>query len=142
MSYHCKHFSIEELVSPEAFNLLHEDALWSMLDDDALIALDWLRERYGRATVNNWKWGGPRKQSGLRTRDSKHYSEGSQHSIGCAFDVIFSNHSAQYVREDLAIFEASGGEIPRGIRRIERGVSWFHFDCKETGQDKIYCFNP
>lgn len=45
--YKCKHFEIEELVPPELFVALHEDALWRMFDHDILKAADWLRERYG-----------------------------------------------------------------------------------------------
>ena len=142
MSYRCEHFRIEELVSPEAFQMLHEDVLWSAFDEDLLKAADWLRERYGRCTINNWLWSGGFTQSGLRTKDSRFYSPGSQHSIGCALDMKFSDYSAEYIRDDLAAMELAGEEIPRGIRRIERGVSWLHIDCKETNQATIYWFNP
>ena len=54
----------------------------------------------------------------------------------------FSDYSAEYIRDDLAAMELAGEELPRGIRRIERGVSWLHIDCKETNQKAIYWFNP
>lgn len=140
--YKPKYFTIEELVSPSVHKEVHEEALWNMFDPDAIKAIDWLRERYGAATINDWKWGGNFTESGLRTRSDEHYSEGSQHSRGAAFDLKFKFVTAQHIRDDLAAYELEGGKIPDGIRRIERGVTWLHIDCKETGQDKIYWFNP
>lgn len=142
MSYRCKYFSIEELVSPAMHKEVHEEDLWNMFDPDVLKAADWLRERYGPAIINDWKWGGEFSQSGLRTPNSKYYSPTSQHSKGCALDIKFRNWTAEDIRTDLAAYELEGGKIPDGIRRIERGVTWLHIDCKETGQDKIYWFNP
>ena len=140
--YTCNHFEIHELVSPETLAQHTESECWAMFDPDILKAADWLRERYGPGTINNWKWGGEFSQSGLRTPESKYYSPTSQHSIGCALDMKFSDYSAEYIRDDLAAMELAGDEIPRGIRRIERGVSWLHIDCKETNQSAIYWFNP
>ncbi len=140
--YKCDHFDIEELVPPELFVMLHEDALWRMFDPDILKAADWLRERYGPATINNWKWSGAFTQSGIRTKDSVHYSKGSMHSIGKAFDLKFKKVTAQYARDDLAEMEFRGEKIPEGIRRIENNVSWLHIDCERTGRDTIHFFNP
>lgn len=140
--YRPNHFALHELVSQETLENNQEDILWLVFDEELLKAADWLRERYGPCTVNNWHWGGDFSQSGLRTKESRHYSPTSQHSKGCALDMKFRDWTAEDIRTDLAAYELSGGEIPKGIRRIERGVSWLHIDCKETGQDKIYLFNP
>lgn len=140
--YKCEHFDIEELVTPELHSTVHEDVLWSMFDTDLLKAIDWLRGRYGSATINNWKWKGAFTQSGIRTKDSVHYSKGSMHSVGKAFDLKFKNVTAQYIRDDLVEMEFRGEEIPKGIRRIENKVSWLHVDCKHTGRDTIHFFNP
>lgn len=140
--YKCQHFIIEELVTPELHATAHEDVLWSMFDSDLLKAIDWLRERYGPATINNWKWSGAFNQSGIRTMDSVHYSKGSMHSVGKAFDLKFKKVTAQYIRDDLAEMEFGGEKIPAGIRRIENNVSWLHIDCKRTGRDTIHFFNP
>lgn len=140
--YRCEHFELHELVSPDTLQNNEEDVLWLVFDESLLKAADWLRERYGPCTVNNWKWGGDFSQSGLRTKASKHYSPTSQHSKGCALDMKFKNWTAEDIRTDLAAYELEGGKIPEGIRRIERGVTWLHIDCKETGQEKIYWFNP
>lgn len=141
MSYRCKYFSIEELVSPAMHKEVHEEALWCMFDTDALKAIDWLRERYGAATINNWKWGGDFTESGLRTRSDEYYSEGSQHSRGAAFDIKFKYVTAQHIRDDLAEMELRGEKVPY-IKRIENDVSWLHIDTMDMGRDSIYFFNP
>lgn len=82
--------------------------MWSMFDTDLLKAIDWLWERYGTVTINDWKWKGAFTQSGIRTKDSVHYSEGSMHSVGKAFDLKFKNVTAQYIRDDLVEMEFAG----------------------------------
>jgi len=139
--YKCKHFDIEELVPPELFVMLNEDALWRLFDPNILKAADWLRERYGPATINDWKWGGNFTQSGIRTTDSEYYSPTSQHSIGCALDLKFKHKTAQEIRDDLAEYQAQGNDIPY-FTRVENKVSWLHIDTKPTGQTHLYFFNP
>ena len=142
--YKCKHFSIEELVPKPLFDTLHEDVLWGMFDPELLKAADWLRERYGQATINNWKWGGVFSQSGIRTKDSSFYSEGSMHSVGKALDIKFKNISAEAIRADLKAMNERGEMIPY-IRRIEDSVSWLHADVKpQRGVMKgyVYFFKP
>ncbi len=135
--YKCKNFIIEELVSPQAFKDRGQKA-WQLLDDRMLITLDRLREKYGSMTVNNWKWGGDREWSGLRTSDSPYFSKYSQHSFGRAADVIFKTVTAEKVRQDMlanpddATFEY--------INSIELGVSWLHFDIRNV--DRIFAFHP
>lgn len=142
--YKCKHFSIEELVPKMLFDILHEDVLWGMFDQELLKAADWLRERYGPATINNWKWAGAFSQSGIRTKDSNFYSEGSMHSVGRALDMKFKNISAEAIRADLKAMNARGDMIPY-ICRMEDGVSWCHIDVKpQRGLMKgyVYFFKP
>lgn len=139
--YKCNHFAIHELVAPETLAQHTEDECWAMFDPDVLKAADWLRERYGPATINDWKWGGEFSQSGLRTPDSKYYSPTSQHSKGCALDLKFRNKTAQQIRDDLAEYQYQGNQIPY-FTRVENQVSWLHIDTKPTGQSDLYFFNP
>lgn len=134
-----KHFRIEELVPKELFDLLHEDTLWAIFDDDLIIALDTIKEKFsnGTMTVNNWLWNGNRSQSGIRTKESKYYSPTSQHSKGCAIDCVFSEYNAEEVRKYIV---ENREEFPT-ITRLEDKVSWLHFDTKPTGQKEIYLFN-
>lgn len=135
--YKCKHFIIEELVSPQAYKDRGEKA-WQLLDDRLLMTLDLLRERYGKMTVNNWKWGGNREWSGLRTADSPYFSKYSQHSFGKAADIIFNDITAEEVRQD--ILDNPDDPTFKFINSIELGVSWVHLDCRNC--DRIFAFNP
>ena len=125
--YKCKHFSIEELVSPGTFQARGEKA-WLLLDDRMLITLDRLREKYGKATVNNWKFGGDRHWSGLRTPDSPYYSTYSQHSYGRAADVIFNDVTSEEVRQEIIANPTD--PTFEFITSMEEGVSWLHFDVR------------
>ena len=125
--YKCKYFLIEELVPKSLYDTMHEDALWKLFDEDILKAADWLREKYGPATINNWKWGGVFHQSGIRTKDSEFYREGSAHSVGKALDMKFRDTTAEAIRADFRKAAEEFEEIPY-IRRCEDGVSWLHID--------------
>jgi len=135
--YKCKYFVIEELVSREAFTDRGEKA-WQLLDDRMLMTLDRLREKYGKMTVNNWKWGGDREWSGLRTPDSPYYSKYSQHTHGRAFDIIFNNITAEEVRQEiLANPDDPAFEF---INSFEEGTSWLHIDARCV--KRLYTFKP
>ena len=139
--YQCKHFAIHELVSKalyESFGM-HTDLLWSLLDEDLLRGIDWLRERYGSATINNYGFSshGNFEWSGLRTVDCPVYSKGSMHSVGMGADLKFTNTSSEDIRQDLK----SIGNVP-WITRVEDKVDWLHVDVKPTGKSEIYFFNP
>jgi hypothetical protein len=133
--YKCKHFIIEELVSPAAFNARGAKA-WQLLDERMLITLDRLREKYGKMTVNNWKWGGIREWSGLRTPESPDYSTYSQHSFGRAADIIFNDVTAEQVRQDLLANPTD--HVFEFVNSIEEGTSWLHFDVRNC--DRILAF--
>jgi|TARA_B110000858_G_C17645459_1_gene400182 hypothetical protein len=136
--YKPDNFIIQELVDPELYEMFkdNEDVMWRMFDEEALRGLQWLRDRFGSATVNSWERGGDRKWSGMRTTKSPYYSQGSMHSCGKAFDIIFDNYTAEEVREELKLL----GNTPH-ITRYEDDVSWTHMDTKPTNTpDKDYYF--
>jgi len=135
--YKCKHFIIQELVDPDTY-AKRGDRAWQLLDERALITLDKLRKRYGQMTVNNWKWGGDRKWSGLRTPESKWYSLYSQHTYGRAFDCLFADTTAEEVRQD--ILANPDDDTFKLIGSIELGVSWLHYDVRNC--DRIFAFKP
>ena len=131
-----KYFKPYELVDPNLYGLLGDQVI-KLFDHSALQSLDWLRERYGRTTVNNWFWNGSREWSGFRTIESPYYSPTSQHSFGKASDCLFMHVSAEEVREDLRKMKTHPF-----ITRVENNVSWLHFDTKVVNQDEVYFFNP
>lgn len=131
--YKCRYFRIEELVPPEVFHI-RGDLAWELLDSRMLGALDLLRDRFGKITVNNWVWGGDREWSGLRTPDSPFYSPYSQHTFGRAADCLFASVSADEVRSEII---SSPHLFPR-IMSVELDVSWLHFDVRNCQRIKTY----
>lgn len=126
-------FRIEELVWPE-FHAEHSQRgplMFMAFDARALVTLDRLRERYGPLVVNDWKWGGEFKLSGLRPMGSGTGASLSQHVFGRGFDCKFKSVTAQEVRAELLAGRQRGvGEAFEHITRIEDfpGMGWFHFD--------------
>ena len=135
-----RYFKLKELVPLKLYNLLHEEVLWNMFDEGIIKSIDTIKEKFpnGSIMINNYAWSGLRTQSGIRTKDSKYYSEGSMHSIGKAVDMVFSKYTTDEVREYIL---KNQDQFPH-IRRIEEKVSWLHIDCKYTGQKEIVTFSP
>ena len=135
--YKCEHFIIQELVDDETYEYRGEKA-WELLDDRLLMTLDFLRNRYGKMTINNWRWtiDGARKWSGLRTPDSPWYSMYSQHSYGRAADIIFANITAEEVRQDIS---DNPDDIDfQYINSYEEDTSWLHIDVRNTNRIKTF----
>lgn len=124
-----KHFKIHELVSKDLYQLKGESA-WRYVPHDLIIAIDTIKERFpkGTMTINNYEWGGSRQWSGLRTPDSSYFSFTSMHSFMMAIDAVFSDYSAEEVRQDIL---STPSAYPT-IRGLELGISWLHIDCRNT----------
>jgi len=133
--HRCKHFEIHELVPRKLYNEYGERC-WEFLDDRLCITLDRLRERYGKMQMNNYFWGGDDEWRGLRTPDSPHFSQTSQHTFGRAGDPIFQEVTAEQVRQDLR--ENPDDECFEFITSVELGVEWFHFDTRNCDRIKTY----
>ena len=131
-------FKLYELVPQELYDTIHPDVLWNILDDKLLLSIDAIKKKFplGSMSVNTYKWGGTRNQSGLRTKHSKYYSKSSQHSIGKAVDCIFTAYPTDSVRKYIlghpTLFPHIGG--------IELGVSWLHIDVRKRKGKKIKTF--
>lgn len=132
-----KYFKIHELVPPHIFEKYGEGA-WKFIDERLIASLDTLKEHFstGTITLNNYKWKGTRKWSGLRTPESKWYSETSLHSHGKAGDMIFSNYTAEEVRHYIINNPAF---FPY-IKGIEDMVKWLHIDVRN--EDQLVIFKP
>lgn len=137
MTYRCKHFKIHELVDPGVFRKKGNKG-FSLLDDRILITIDRLRERFGSMTINNYKWGGDRKWSGLRHPISPWYSMYSQHTYGRAVDILFNDTTVDEVRE--WILDNPDEPECEYINAVELGTSWLHIDVRNT--DRIKTFYP
>lgn len=123
-----EYFKIYELVGKECYNRFGEKAWW-FIDPNLIRLIDALREEFGSATINNWKWGGNREWSGLRTPDSPWYSMYSQHSYGRAADILFKEHEAEEVRQAITANPDKWLAIAPSIT-LEEDVSWTHIDVR------------
>ncbi len=130
-----KYFKPEELVPPDIFEKRGDKSI-ELIDERVLFTLDRLRETFGTCTVNNWSYGGPYSQSGLRTSDSEDYSPTSQHTFGRAMDCKFKNVPAAQVREQVI----ENKILYPYITFIEDDVSWFHFDVRNC--QRIILWSP
>ena len=127
--YKCKYFKIYELVPPTVYQERGHKA-WELLDENLLRVIDELRNIFGSATINSWKWGGEFKWSGLRTANCKIGSKYSQHRFGRAADMKFKNISPKEVRAIIKNDARFWGRV-MGIKCIENKTpSWLHVDVR------------
>lgn len=131
-----KYFKLYELLPKELY--VDEEKGWDMIDAKLIETLDKIRGMLGVPLIcNNWYWGGSRNYCGYRPKDCKIGAKFSQHKQGNAVDLISKKMTAEQMRK---IVIENQNKLPYNIR-IERGVSWFHFDLKNMGV-KVYQFNP
>jgi len=134
--YNPRFFKLHELISRKCYREMGERGWW-LLDERLLWTVDQLRERFGRATINNWKFGGPRNYSGLRQPGDPFYNRFSQHSFGRAADIIFHDADAKEVRND--IMDNPTLDAYKYIKGLELKVGWVHVDLRYA--DKLITFN-
>ena len=126
--YKCQYFKIHELVPPQVFKDRGQKA-WELLDPTLLMVIDSLRAEFGPATINNWKWGGKFKWSGLRTAGCKIGAKYSQHRFGRAADMKFSNFTPKQIRK--IIRECLPYYTDMGIKCVENKTgTWLHIDIR------------
>jgi len=130
-----KYFKVHELVPKKMYEKYKEKA-WRYVDVRLIESIDKLKEHFnlGTMTINNYQWGGNREWSGIRTPDSTYYSYGSQHSFANAFDIMFSDYTADEVRNYII---DNQHEFPH-IKGLELDVTWVHLDVRN--EDEIILF--
>ncbi|QGH72750.1 MAG: peptidase M15 [Podoviridae sp. ctLUJ1] len=137
MSYTAKYFKAFELVPKKLFEARGERAI-ELLDKELLIALDYVREKLGKVTVNNWKAGGQFQYRGIRTPECKEYSITSQHAYGKAVDFDVEGMSAEEVNQWL-IDNREADEL-KAISFIEMGMNWVHMDTRPDDKNNLTCW--
>lgn len=139
MTYRPKHFNLAELVDPH-FLTMPEDKVWAMLDDNALRAIDAMRDKFGPLRIN----GNGYTESGLRRPDTKTGAKFSMHKYGRAFDLkpLSKGVTVRMMYDWIITNQSEAYAI--GIRRVEdyaytsRGsVPWLHLDSKDTGKEWV-----
>jgi len=137
-----KNFAVFELVDRETYENMGEGAL-SLFNPDALIALDDLRDFFGKGIiVNNWSWGGKFQWRGFRTpgKATELGNQNSQHAKGNAFDCDIQGFTAEQARQK--ILADHNNLLLSKIMRMEADVSWLHIDLGPVpkGKERIYLF--
>ncbi len=134
-------FSIDELVCDHTFKKWGEQA-WQFLDTDFLNALLVIRRDILKKPM--WCNSTTKKQRGLRCNMCQMVKEKkavylSSHLFGKAGDFSITGMTAEEARQKI---KANASLLPCNIR-IERGVSWLHFDVlPQYGiTQKVYEFN-
>ena len=137
----CKHFKIQELVSPIVYSQWGDKA-WMFFDEDFLKDLDTIREHWDRAIiVNNWAKGGNLKQCGLRSNlddlvKNKKTLYLSAHCMGKAVDMHDTKGSNKALFN--LVYNLIEQKRLKKIKRLENLVNtptWVHAD--QFQADKI-----
>lgn len=138
--YKCRHFKIYELVDPETYRKYGQTA-WKFFDGRVLEAADFCRDLFGPLTINDWKWGGKFKWSGLRTTACRVGSKLSAHRRGCAMDPKSKKYSGAQMRAairngflknppkgmSIIMEDYKFKELKKLINEIELGTTtWLH----------------
>ncbi len=131
----CKHFIIQELVSPAVFLRFGQNA-WRFFDPRFLSVSDRLRAFFGPMIINNWASGGQFRFRGLRSPIDLEAPKGdfSFHRFAMAGDAHFLKATVQEVR---AYILANPDKFPE-IKGLEKDVNWLHYDVRNS--DRLILF--
>lgn len=137
----CNYFTIKELVSEITYKERGERA-WTAIDPNLMVFIDFLRDMFGRTWINDWSWGGNNHWRGLRTVESRWFSQYSQHTFGRACDMTFTDYSAQeirdWLRDNVEVWQEATGV--KSIT-VEEEVTWLHIDFRNN-EDGYNSFAP
>lgn len=133
--YKCKHFKIQELVSPQVYQKYGEFC-WRFFSDNFKKDLDTIREYHGHGiTINDWVFGSKNfTQCGFRSNldplvRGKNTLYCSAHCMGKAVDMHSSNSNLKLYNDVVALKKA--GKL-LAISRLESRNStkdgWVHAD--------------
>lgn len=125
-----KYFEIQELVCDHTFKKFGEQS-WNFLSTDYLHCLLILRRDIIKRPM--WCNGSQKHQRGLRCNrcdlvKSKNVVYLSAHVLGMAGDFTITGMTAEAAR---TLIKQNADRFPCPVR-IEKGVSWLHFDVRPT----------
>lgn len=135
-----KSFIIQELVPPTIF-AARGDRAWELIDANAAMSLQALRDRFGPCTVNNWHINGTYKESGLRAFSTPTGAAYSQHKYGRAFDCKFRNATPREVFADVMRDPSKFPHITV-LEDVNFTPTWLHFDTRLHNRNGIWVVKP
>ena len=120
------YFKAHELVDPKTYALYGERS-FRYIDKRILNLLQFLRDYYKQSiTINDYKFGGQYKESGLRTAKLFYFKQYSCHTFGRAMDIKIKGVEASAVQND--ILTTINDEVKvMGLTAIEKDTpTWTH----------------
>lgn len=138
-------FKLHELVCPHVLRKYREEQSWSFMDPRALETLYVIRFDILNVPLTLNTSDGRYTQRGLRCnccqlvkdQSAKNNPYLSSHVLGKGFDFDAKGMTAEQARQKII---AESDKLPYNIR-LEKGVSWVHFDLGNCSADKIQLFN-
>ena len=144
-----KYFDIQELVCPHCYQKFGAKTSWQFLDTELLHTILVLREDVLKCGMvcNDYKFGGKTTQRGLRCnicplckdKTLKNQIYLTAHANGAGLDFVFGANSGMTAEKARQLIKDNKHLLPYNVR-IERGVTWLHIDCYDTGE-KVNEFN-
>ena len=141
--YKCKHFKIQELVSPIVYSQWGDKA-WMFFDEDVLQDLDTIRETYGSPIIIN-DWAKGLKQCGLRSNmdemvKSKKTLYLSAHTMGKGFDLHCKyGHNQKLWQHCYNLIKSKKLKAFNGLEDYKKTNGWVHIQSTNINGD-IYIF--
>lgn len=137
MPYTCRHFDIDELVSPEILAVLGEDAAWRLVPPEVVWALDTLRDLFGCPI---WINGHGLTNCGIRSKYCPIGAILSGHKLYRG-ETCFDLHVGDLTRLERIIRE---NRLSLGIGRMEnppKTKGWIHVAFVK-GAQSLDVFDP
>lgn len=140
-----ENFELHEFIDPVTYAELGEKSI-EKVDPKLFGISELLRSKTGRpGIINNWKSGGPYKESGLRRKDTPTGAKKSAHKDGLAIDYKTLGMAATLVYQLILDNEAEFYDA--GVRQIEDisfTPTWVHLSTrgKDNAGKKIQIIKP
>jgi len=102
---------------------------------------EWLRAKFPgkELIINNWKWGGPYQESGLRSINTTTGAKYSQHKFGNAIDIkikgLVPGDIRKVIVDNFKYLKETYGLTT--IEKIEDTPTWLHCDFRWTGKEEL-----
>lgn len=141
-----QNFYLQEFVSKDVYTKWGDNAIW-FVDRKVINITQFLRERFGVTTVNNWMDGGQYNYSGFREPECTVGAKLSSHRFGRAADTKFRDKSELEVYQDIVtnfdLYKKYGLTTVENIKMTTKNKEgWVHFDTRWTNKEELLIVNP
>ena len=137
-----KNFYLDEFVDPTTYGRFGANSRW-FVDTRIVAGVQFMRDKMGPLTINDWANGGRFRLSGLRPFETSIGSKWSQHKYKNGADI----KSAKYSPDELHEFLKANEDLyiqnqwVTTIEKLQFTPTWTHVDNRNTGLDKFLFVN-